>query len=265
MLKKFWFLPVFFFIAACSGAIPSVEAEGDTSSLSVSIETMLPTQSTEKDTPMILPGTAKSKYLAHRSIIASVFWVGEEANKANDYIDNLSSAWVSDWVGAFGGVDTPNERNPDNQYLPLSFTPKENPFYLALPANEYDENGLLPGAREASPWSKEVVENGSLFKNRWVLVTRTLPDGHQATCFGQWEDVGPNNPNQHDYVFGEAEVDNQYGLGAGIDISPAVAICLQFEGDIANASAIVEWIFVDEEDVPYGPWSEIVTTSGPKW
>lgn len=264
MLNKIWILFVIFFVA-CSGATPDTEAKGDKSSLSVSIEVILPTQSTEIDGPTNVPEIPNTKYIAHRDIVASVFWVGEEASEANNYINNVSSAWVSDWVGEFGGVDTPNKRNPDNRYLPLSFTPKENPFYLALPANEHDETGLLPGAREASPWGNEVVKNGSLFKNRWVLVTRTLPDGHQATCFGQWEDVGPNNPNQHDYVFGEAAVDNQFGLGAGIDISPAMAICLQIEGDIANASATVEWIFVDEEDVPYGPWSEIVTTSGPKW
>lgn len=211
----------------------------------------------------------ESEYPWHRDIVATVFWVGEGATVDNDFITNAESAWVTDWAGEFGGIDDPDNRNPDNPNYPAGFIPKQNPFYFALPAAEYDENGLIPGAREASPWGDESPSNGSLFKNRWVEVVRRLPDGKDYRCYAQWEDVGPagqdGSVQQYDYVFGTGEVDNTFGLGAGIDLSPACAINLGMDKNVSNQSGVVDWRFIDLEDVPDGPWKEIVSTSGPNW
>jgi hypothetical protein len=215
------------------------------------------------ETPMSAEG---SRYFWHHDIVASVFWIGEEAGPDNDYISNESTAWVSDSVSSFGGIDTPDTRNPDNPYHPAGFVPRENPFYIALPAGEYDENGLLPGAREKSPWADEAVpESGSLFKNRWVHVVSTNPDGLRSECYGQWEDVGPNEETDYGYVFCNAPPENDFGLGAGIDVSPATAICLGFDGTVSRSSGTVSWRFIDAVDVPPGPWLEITTESGPDW
>ncbi len=42
------------------------------------------------------------------------------------------------WMQDYGGVDDPKKRN---RYYPECFIPKENPFYCALPYNDFDENG----------------------------------------------------------------------------------------------------------------------------
>ena len=47
--------------------------------------------------------------------------------------------------------------------------------------------------------------------------------------------------------------------GAGMDVSPALNGCLGFES-LNGASDRVNWQFVDDENVPDGPWLEIVTT-----
>ena len=43
----------------------------------------------------------------------------------------------------------------------------------------------------------------------------------------------------------------------GIDLSPALFDCLGLFGNRQ-----VEWRFVDKEDIPQGPWREIITTRG---
>src|SRR5262249_46319086 len=73
----------------------------------------------------------------HNNITTTVFWVGEGADESNANIHNRSSVWVEDWVGAFGGIDDPEKRC---NMLPCDFTPKENPFYFALPYNDLTED-----------------------------------------------------------------------------------------------------------------------------
>ena len=64
-----------------------------------------------------------------------------------------------------------------------------------------------------------------------------------------------------DYVFGGApKPKNNWGLKAGIDLSPAMRDCLKLEGDY-----IVEWRLVGEGEVPEGPWKEIITTRDASW
>lgn len=193
------------------------------------------------------------KYGLHKDIIATVFWVGEKASKDNDFIGNDKSAWDSNWVKSFGGIDTPNKRNG---FYPRNFEPNENPFYIALPFSDYNKKGKKANWDKISWYDKELASrSGSLLKNRWIKI---IYKGN--SCFAQWENVGPYETDDWEYVFGEAEPKNQFGQKAGIDISPAVRDCLQ-----AGGVSKVDWYFIDEEEVPNGPWKEIITTSEPSW
>ena len=91
----------------------------------------------------------------------------------------------------------------------------------------------------------------SLLKNRWIAV-----QAGDAVCYGQWEDAGPFENDDAAYVFGDApEPRNKRGVSAGIDLSPAMRDCLGV-GSVAR----VTWRHVEAEQVPDGPWKEIVTT-----
>ena len=182
-----------------------------------------------------------------KKTITTVFWVGEGATGENGYIDNYGSYWDSDWMKHYGGVDSPKRRKG---FLPAAFTPKQNPFYVALPFAEVDEDGnLKPIAKKIPGFGKN---EGPLTKNRWVEIRYK-----GQSCFAQWQDVGPFEENDFDWVFGNAKKPkNKQGLKAGLDVSPATAQFLGIDG-----SDITEWRFVDEKDVPDGPWKAIVTRS----
>ena len=205
------------------------------------------------------PEVTKSaeKYPEHQ-VIATIFYIGEQASASNAGIDNISTAWENDATKQFGGVDDPENRN--QRGLPADFTPKENPFYVALPASEFDKNGLIAGARASSPWVDEISLlqfDESLFKGRWVEVMN--PETGEAV-YGQWVDTGPSadpkGARDYEYVFGDGSVTpkNDFGLKAGIDVSPAMAHHLGF--DIAIGGIEVVWRFVDPQDIPDGPWRD---------
>lgn len=196
--------------------------------------------------------TDAENYPMHENIITTVFWVGEAGDvTTNDNIHNKSSVWVEDWDKAFGGIDDPNDRCG---YKPCGFEPKENPFYFALPFNDYDENGLKPISElNVIPWFDGQLKDGeSVIKNRWIKITY-----QGKVVYAQWEDAGPFGEDDADYVFGD---DRPSEPRAGLDVSPAVADFLRLDGR-GNTS----WQFIEEIDVPDGPWREIITTSGPKW
>lgn len=190
-----------------------------------------------------------STYPTHPNITATVFWVGEEGDESNDFIQNRSSLWMDDWQSAYGGVDDPNDRC---EYRPCAFTPKENPFYFALPYADTNEAGAKPKEQlKKIPWySGSFPESGTTLKNRWIKVER-----NGKTVYAQWEDVGPFGEDDINYVFGTA---NPKEKRAGIDLSPATASYLSIDG-----RATVSWQFVDDKQVPSGPWKSIITTSPP--
>jgi hypothetical protein len=182
--------------------------------------------------------------------MTTLFWVGEPSDADNDFIPNDVSYWDSQWQVNFGGVDDPEHRNG---YWPADFQPKENPFYVALPFGEFGSetsNELRPDAR-AIPWYRAGLS--PLLKNHWVEVNRG-----DRTCYAQWEDVGPLEVDDFAFVFGTAKLPrNTFDAKAGLDVSPAV---WQYLGMDNNAETA--WRFVQAEDVPRGPWTEIVTKSG---
>lgn len=199
--------------------------------------------------------TSTVNYSMHSNITTTLFWAGEEADKDNKDISNLPSAWDEKWVKHFGGVDTPKKRNG---LMPSGFIPSENPFYFALPYNDFDEDGnRKEDIENIVPWAKEKTwkDTESMLKNRWIKIIK----GNKV-AYAQWEDVGPFKEDDSNYVFGGADPQSKTNKHAGLDVSPAVNSVLGLE-DIDTTS----WQFIDAVDVPDGPWKNIVTTSQTFW
>jgi hypothetical protein len=47
-------------------------------------------------------------------------------------VANRTSSWDKQWTRSYGGFDDPNSAHRSN-YIPVKFTPRQNPFYCALP------------------------------------------------------------------------------------------------------------------------------------
>jgi hypothetical protein len=181
--------------------------------------------------------------------MATTFWVGEPAGEDNGDISNAASTWDEHWQEHFGGVDDPRHRNG---WHPAGFTPRENPFYVALPYNDLDDNGEVKASAAAIPWGAARVEGQSVVKNRWLHIVSS-----DKSVYAQWEDAGPFGEDDFAYVFGDAAPKNKINQSAGIDASPAVRDYLGLD-DLTPVS----WQFVDQAAVPPGPWLDIITTSG---
>jgi hypothetical protein len=183
-----------------------------------------------------------------KTTMTTMFWVGEAADAENAFIPNHESYWDKDWLANFGGVDNPWARN---RHWPSGFTPKENPFYVALPYGEFRDDGMLKTKAYEVPWYQPGLI--PLLKNRWVEIRH---DGRVA--FAQWQDVGPCGEDDFAYVFGPAGLPrNTFDAKAGLDVSPAVWHALGMRENAPTA-----WRFVDASVVPEGAWTEIVTVSG---
>lgn len=194
--------------------------------------------------------------LEHRDVVATIFWVGEGADASNAFISNSQSAFDADWLAHYGGVDAPA---PRRGYLPAAFTPRENPFYFALPYSDIDDDGTRKrNALLVVPWATTAVPaTQSLVKNRWIRITAPQTG---RTCYAQWEDAGPGLYDDFPYVFGPAPAASPFlleGLDAAsaLDVSPAVHDCLGLAADVMRLT----WQFVADADVPAGPWTDIVT------
>jgi len=193
-------------------------------------------------------------YPLHQNINSTVFWAGEEASEDNGWIDNISSAWDDNWKAHFGGTDDPDNRNG---YYPAAFTPLENPFYFALPYNDYSDEGEVKANSTQVYWYSEKVweHDESMCKNRWIKIIKGTLE-----AYAQWEDTGPYLDDDINYVFGTAEPSNTYGTHSGLDVSPAVRDYLGLDG-----TDIVSWQFIASSEVPAGPWTQIITTQQIDW
>jgi hypothetical protein len=199
--------------------------------------------------------SSSGQYQLHQNITTTTFWVGEPASSENGYISNTQSAWDEKWMDHFGGFDDPDNRNG---YYPASFTPKENPFYFALPYNDLNDGGSRKSsASQIIPWASEKSwsSDESMCKNRWIKIMKG-----SATAYAQWEDVGPFLEDDSSYVFGTASPSSSENDHAGLDVSPAVKFYLGLSG-MDSCS----WQFVDAQDVPDGPWKQVITTSNIYW
>ena len=192
-----------------------------------------------------------NQYPAHKNITATTFWIGESADGSNNFISNAASAWDENWQVHYGGVDDPSNRNG---FMPANFTPGENPFYFALPYNDFDGNGNRKAdAGKIIYWAADSSWDASqsMLKNQWIKITKNGTD-----VYAQWEDVGPFGESDSTYVFGSSAPQSGQNSHAGLDLSPAVRDYLHLNGEDN-----VDWQFVKEKDVPAGPWKKIITTS----
>ncbi len=194
-------------------------------------------------------------YALHENISTTIFWTGEKASGDNHDISNSPSCWDDKWSSHFGGIDHPNKRNG---YFPAGFNPKENPFYFALPYNDFNSKGNRKSGLDAYiPWfdEKKWGNKESVCKNQWIKIVKG-----DKIAYAQWEDAGPFGENDIEYVFRNAQPKSKTNDHAGLDVSPAVRDFLSLS-DVDKTS----WQFVDDKDVPNGPWKKIVTNSNIYW
>lgn len=203
----------------------------------------------------------------HDGVQATTFWAGELYDPDLGVEgQNISSAWDVDWTEHHGGcdgveieadADTGNvcgfeERVAAEDFMPRAMTPRENPFYLALPFDDLNNDDAF-SQRANIPWADDPGYAGRLedrdfsyMKNRWVQV-----EGPDGSCYGQIEDAGPGEYADFGYVFGDAPPIEEIG----IDLSPSLYACVGL-GPEAGIG-VVSWRFVDRP--PPGPWTEVVT------
>ncbi|WP_245958192.1 hypothetical protein [Roseimicrobium gellanilyticum] len=191
------------------------------------------------------PGSCP-QYPWKTGIVTTIFWVGELATEKNP-VPNTASSWDPKWMKTFGGYDCPDEDKSVTNFKPAKFTPMQNPFYFALPYNDViDHDTHKEEAKKVIPWFKGTFkrEGRSVLEDRWIAIRFG-----SRVCYAQWGDCGPFVTDDADYVFGNARPKNPKNNGAGLDISPAVRDYLDF-----RSGQSVDWKFVEEDDVPDGPW-----------
>ncbi len=185
-----------------------------------------------------------SRYPWKLNIVTTVFWIGEGTTARNP-TPNRSSSWDPNWMGKYGGVDTPERRDG---FLPVGFIPGQNPFYCALPYNDVTRGTTKPEASFVIPWFRQEFQRPgqSVCKGRWLAIRH----GNRV-AYAQWEDCGPFRTDHWQYVFGKELPKPNINNGAGLDISPAVRDYLGING----ITDVCDWKFVDFSEVPNGPWA----------
>jgi hypothetical protein len=198
---------------------------------------------TNTEAPLVKAG---EKFPWRNEIVTTTFWIGEKPT-ANNPVPNRSSSWDVNWTKNYGGFDDP-ERSRRHDFIPVKFTPQQNPFYCALPYNDKALNGHRPEAPRVVPWFKEAYQGPgvSTCKGRWIAIRK----GNKV-AYAQWEDAGPFRTDHWQYVFGNERPKPNLNKGAGLDVSPAVRDYLGM-----NDTDVTDWKFVEFSEVPPGPWSK---------
>lgn len=214
-------------------------------SSSAQIETV-----TVKDKPFIRKSSTSRgarSYPWKINIVTTVFWIGEQPGGKN-LVPNRTSAWDKQWTKSYGGFDDPKPAHRSN-YVPLKFTPQQNPFYCALPYNDKAHTGHRPEAPRIVPWFQEAYRGPavSTCKDRWVAIRK----GNRI-AYAQWEDAGPFRTDHWQYVFGSERPKPNLNKGAGLDVSPAVRDYLGLK-----ETDVTDWRFVEFSEVARGPWSTL--------
>lgn len=212
---------------------------------------VVPTGSGQQQVTRTTSPTPNVSYPWKKNITCTIFWIGELPTQ-NNPTPNTKSSWDTKWVENFGGYDDPDPANrianhATGEFRPRAFIPKLNPFYIALPYNDVvNHREHKPEAARVIPWfARYRPEPGkTVCKGRWVQIFRG-----GRYCFAQWEDCGPWETEDWNYVFGNKPPRTKQNGGAGIDLSPAIRDYLGLKsGDK------VHWRFVESGQVPYGPW-----------
>jgi hypothetical protein len=193
-------------------------------------------------------GLAQSGGLERRpwkiDIVTTIFWIGERPT-ANNPVSNDRSSWDPNWLTNYGGYDDPDSKSRKD-FIPMSFLPRQNPFYVALPYNDVEGGHTKPEAKDLIPWFKDafVRDGQSVLKGHWLAIRH----GNKV-CYAQWEDCGPFCTDHWQYVFGDDRPKANLNQNAGLDVSPAVRDYLS----LGNMD-VCDWRFVELREVPPGPW-----------
>jgi hypothetical protein len=187
------------------------------------------------------------RYPWKKDIVTTIFWIGETPT-ANNPVPNHASSWDAAWALNYGGYDDPRPSQREN-YIPVNFTPRQNPFYCALPYNDKAREGHRPEAPKVVPWFKEAYQGPgvSVCKGRWIAIHKG-----NRTVYAQWEDAGPFRTDHWEYVFGNERPKPNLNRGAGLDVSPAVRDYLGLQD-----TDVTDWKFVEFSEVPPGPWARL--------
>ncbi|MDQ6626104.1 MAG: hypothetical protein M3Y69_08200 [Verrucomicrobiota bacterium] len=188
--------------------------------------------------------TSTQRYPWKANIVTTVFWIGEQPTE-NNPVPNNKSSWDANWSASYGGYDTPDAGSRKN-FVPVSFVPKQNPFYCALPYNDVTHGQFKPEAALVIPWFKQAYTQPgqSVCHGRWLAIRK----GNRI-CYAQWEDCGPFRTDHFQYVFQNERPKPNLNRGAGLDVSPAVRDYLGLQ-----STDVTDWQFVEVRDVPAGPW-----------
>ncbi len=197
--------------------------------------------------------TARILYPWKTHVTCTIFWIGETPTERNPTPNNKSS-WDQQWASNFGGFDDPEPSNrvashTSGEFRPKAFIPKLNPFYIALPYNDVLGYGAhKPEASRVIPWFNRLrPEPGkTVCKGRWIQIYF----GNRS-CYGQWEDCGPWETDDWEFVFGTKPPKTTQNGAAGIDLSPSIRDYLGLK-----SGQKVHWRFVEAGQVPYGPWKK---------
>lgn len=187
------------------------------------------------------------------NITATVFWIGEQPTQ-NNPTPNDKSSWDQQWKENFGGYDNPDPaariaNYSTSEFRPKGFTPRLNPFYVALPYNDVEGWARhKPEASRVIPWFNRMnpAPGKTVLKGRWVQIFNG-----KYSCYAQWEDCGPWVTDDFEYVFLNKRPKNTSNKAAGIDISPAVRDYLNLQ-----SGQKCHWRFVEAAQVPYGAWKK---------
>jgi len=230
--------------AACLRAQSPYESSADFAKYAMKLRE----QALLKVEPMVQIPTASHTATTHypwkTNIVTTVFWVGEQAGP-NNPVPNNKSSWDLNWTNNYGGFDNPDS-SARRSYIPVSFVPRQNPFYCALPYNDVTHGQFKPEARLVIPWFKQSYSapGQSVCWHHWISIRKG-----NRTCYAQWEDCGPFRTDHWQYVFGTDRPKPNLNRGAGLDVSPAVRDYLGLQ-----PTDVTDWQFVDVRDIPPGPW-----------
>jgi hypothetical protein len=239
-----------FFAHAAQGAVPPSKIKLSKKSNAPKDDSLLKldpisySPAATADSPLNKPG---ERFPWKNQIVTTTFWIGEKPT-ANNPVPNVMSSWDKNWTKNYGGYDNPDQ-SERRDFVPVKFTPRQNPFYVALPYNDKAINGHRPEAPRVVPWFKEVYQGPSVStcKGRWIAIRK----GNKV-AYAQWEDAGPFRTDHWQYVFGNERPKPNLNKGAGLDVSPAVRDFLGMQD-----TDVTDWKFVEYSEVPHGPWSKL--------
>jgi hypothetical protein len=244
-------IPALVLASLFGSAVPS---SGQTSSSATNLpRVIIPTSRQPIQPVRPTRSTPAQLYPWKKNITATVFWIGEQPTQ-NNPTPNDKSSWDQNWVGNFGGYDDPDpaRRVADHRtgdFRPKNFIPRLNPFYIALPYNDVrSHRSHKVEAARVIPWFRRMAPKPgkTVLKGRWIQIY------HEGrSCYAQWEDCGPWNTDDWQYVFGGSRPKTRQNGGAGIDISPAIRDYLGL-----NSGEQCHWRFVEDAQVPFGPWKK---------